>query len=202
MIFIIAICCIIAVVSYRMIETGISISSNLAISLSIGIFFYIIIWSITTFNKLVNSYILAKNAEGDVQVEFKRRDELLAIMFDIIRKYTDHEKGTILETIQSRVKLEDKDFPDSLLVNLKLYGVMEEYPELKADKTYLKTQEELVKTENRIATALNTYNKLAGNYNLLVQQFPTSFIAMLMRAKTLPFFPAPFDDKNFSLPPM
>jgi LemA protein len=160
----------------------------------VGIF--TLAWVLTTYNRLVRRRNEIGNAFAQIDVQLKRRHDLIPNLVDVARKYVAHERETyegvararaMVQTAANAVKAAPSDEQQlSVLAQAerllggqmtKLMAVVEAYPELKADKTLRELSEELSHTENRIAFARQAFNDAVLDYNNTAQEAPTVFLA-------------------------
>lgn len=144
-----------------------------------------VLWLIAIFNSLVQLRESAKNSWAQVDVQLKRRHDLIPNLVETAKGYLAHEKGTLEKVIQARQQavdargLENKQQAENLLSGAlrSLFAVVENYPNLKADKQMLQLHEELVNTENKITFARQYYNDEVNRFNVMVQSFPSNMVA-------------------------
>lgn len=169
-----------------------------------GVFLLLVIWGICIFNRLVTAKNDAKNAWAQIDVQLKRRYDLIPNLVAAVKGYLAHEKQVIENVVAARAralsasKLKDKAAAESgLSLELKgLFAVMEAYPDLKANQNVMLLQEELVSTENRIAFARQFYNDLVANYMTRLDVFPDTLIATACRFLPFEYFTADTDDRQ------
>ena len=151
------------------------------------------------YNKLVVLANRYKNAFAQIEVQLKRRHDLIPALVETVKGYMTHERETLEAVINARNvaasmlkdAAKDASNPDSMrsLANAEgalggavggLFAVMESYPDLKADRNMLALQEELTSTENKIAFSRQAYNDSVTKYNTKRQSFPTIIIAPMV----------------------
>lgn len=147
----------------------------------------IIILAIYFYNRLVSSKQNVAEAWSGIDVQLKRRHDLIPNLVNLVKGYATYEKNLFEQISKLRTKalsLNTDDIKGKSLVetdiekNLKsLFAVAESYPDLKASKAYLELQEALTETEDQIASARRIYNSNAADYNTLVLSFPTNLLA-------------------------
>jgi LemA protein len=141
---------------------------------------------------------MVTEAWADVDVQLKRRHDLIPSLVNIVKGYANHEKA-LLEKITSErttaITLDKKNIKElSSLENSieshlhSIFALTEAYPDLKANENYLKLQEDLVETEDEIASSRRIYNANVGNYNTNIGKFPQDVIASLTNFKLVNFF--------------
>ncbi|MDR3191174.1 MAG: LemA family protein [Lactobacillaceae bacterium] len=144
---------------------------------------------ITLYNGLVKGRLHAQEAWSQIDVQLKRRNDLIPNLVDTVKGYSDFEKTTLEEVVALRNQLlqvpvghgsEKLAVSDQLTGSLQsLFAVAEGYPDLKANQTYLKLMEELTNTENKIAYSRQLFNATTASYNMKLQTFPSSIVANL-----------------------
>ncbi|AOS81237.1 MULTISPECIES: LemA family protein [Hydrogenophaga] len=155
-------------------------------------------WAVGAYNRLVRLRNGIANAFGQIDVQLKRRHDLIPNLVEVARKYLEHESQTLEAVIAARNQARSAEQAASgaplnpaLISTLsgaeqmlggalgRLMAVVEDYPELKADQNMRELSEELSSTENRIGFARQAYNDQANDYNDAAQQFPTLIVARL-----------------------
>ena len=145
-----------------------------------------LIWVIATYNRLVGLRQHMNESWSDIDVELKRRYELIPNLVATVKGYAAHERETLEAVVELRNKAHANTGPhdsqavdeSALMLGVKrLFVVAEAYPDLKADRNFRELQKELALTEDRIAAARRFYNGNVRELNQLCQQFPTSVIA-------------------------
>jgi LemA protein len=154
------------------------------------------IWVISVYNGLRRSQVRAKNAFSQIDVQLKRRFDLIPSLVETVKGYMQHERSTLEAVIAARAQAagalgaaQGAMLGVSAITNLanastaldgalgRLMGLVEAYPELKANQNALQLQEELASTENRIAFARQAYNDSVMRLNEQIVVFPASIVA-------------------------
>ena len=147
-----------------------------------------------------NSFIILrnriKNAWAQIDVELKRRYDLIPNLINAVKGYMKHEKDVFESVVKARTSAMDAstvkqqgEAETELTKSLKtLFAVMENYPELKSDQNVAKLQEELTSTENRIAFSRQFYNDIVMRFNSGIQVFPANIIAGIFNFKAEEYF--------------
>ena len=142
-------------------------------------------WFVTAYNKLVRFRNQIKNAWHQIDVQLKRRYDLIPNLVEVVKDYMAYEQETLTRVIEARGAALSAKGPAAqakaegiLTESLKsLFAVVEQYPELKANQNVASLQEELTGTENKISFARQFYNDSVMTYNNAIQSIPTNFIA-------------------------
>ena len=145
----------------------------------------IIAWFVGAYNKLVRFRNQIKNAWHQIDVQLKRRYDLIPNLVEVVKDYMTYEQETLTKVIEARGAALSAKGPAAqakaeglLTETLKsLFAVVEKYPELKANQNVASLQEELTGTENKISFARQFYNDSVMTYNNAIQSIPTNFIA-------------------------
>jgi len=148
------------------------------------------------FNSLVGKRNKVRNSWSQIDVQLKRRFDLIPNLVEIVKGYASHERSTFEEVTSARTKYLSSNTPEDMMkangeltqVLGKLFAVAEAYPDLKANTNFLQLQGELSKTEDKISYARQFYNDVAMDYNNSVQMFPSSLVANMFSFKEEPFF--------------
>lgn len=168
-----------------------------------GILFVLGIWAIATYNALTALRLRIQNAWRQIDVQLKRRYDLIPNLVETVKGYMQYEQDTLEKVIEARSQAmaskgakEAAEAENALTLSLgKVFALMENYPELKANKNVLDLQEELTTTENQIAFARQYYNDLVTQYNTKQQVFPSNMLAGLFGFKPSEFFDVPAAEK-------
>ena len=159
----------------------------------------VIFWLILTYNSLVRLRNRVKEAWSDIEVQLKRRYDLIPNLVSTIKGYTKHEEGVFTKVTEARAAAMSAKTPaehakteNMLTETLKsLFAVAENYPELKASQNFLQLQNELTDTENKIQASRRFYNGVVRDLNTKIEVFPTNIIAGMLGFKASEFFDAP-----------
>ncbi|MCU0666491.1 MAG: LemA family protein [Candidatus Omnitrophica bacterium] len=144
-------------------------------------------WFFGIYNNLIALRVRVENAVSQIDVQLKRRHDLIPNLVEAVKGYMAHEKDTLERVIKARMQaidakgLQDKAASENFLSQTlrSLFAVFERYPDLKANQNVLQLQEELISTENRITFARQYYNDEAGRFNTLIQTVPVNIVAQL-----------------------
>jgi len=151
---------------------------------------------IALYNSLVNKRVETENSWSQIDVQLKRRYDLIPNLVETVKGYAGHERETLERVIQARNQAmnargvaQQAEAENQLSGTLKtLFAVAESYPDLKANQNFLGLQEELKSTENRIGFARQHYNDVVGQYNSALQRFPSNIIGGMFSFKPAEFF--------------
>jgi len=171
------------------------------IILGIIVLFGIIIFSSIkgTYNSLVTLDEGVKAAWAQVENQLQRRYDLIPNYVETVKGYAKHEKELFVKVTEARSKVGGAaNIPDKIKANNQLSGalsrlmlVVERYPELKSDQNFLRLQDELAGTENRIAGERRRYNETVKTLNIKVRSFPTNILAGMFGFEKAAFFEVP-----------
>lgn len=159
---------------------------------------FIIVALIATYNKLVRLRNQVKNAWAQIDVQLKRRHDLIPNLIETVKGYMKHERET-LEAITKARNLAQQAASSGPGARAKaetelssalgrLLAVVENYPDLKANQNFLALQEELTSTENKLSFSRQYYNDSVLSYNNRTQMFPSNIIASMTGFKASEFF--------------
>ena len=145
----------------------------------------ILVYCIATYNGLVSLRRQTQNAFGQIDVQLKRRYDLIPNLVETVKGYMKHEQDTLERVIQARNRaisaqgVGEKAAAESQLSSALtgIFALSEAYPELRSNQNMLSLQEELKSTENKIAFARQYYNDVVTNYNTRIETFPSSIFA-------------------------
>jgi LemA protein len=165
----------------------------------IGIVVLTILWAIATYNGLVKLKNRAKEAWADIDVQLKRRYDLIPNLVETVKGYAAHEKTVFENVTQARanaMQAEQSGDPkkvaeaeNALTGTLKtLFAVSENYPQLRAADNFLELQRELTDTENKVQAARRFYNTNVRNINIKVESFPAKIVADMFKFSKMDFF--------------
>jgi LemA protein len=151
----------------------------------IGLAVLIGVWVVYAYNGLVKLRVLAENAWADIDVQLKRRHDLIPNLVDVVRGHADFERGTLEEVVDARSRALDAEGPAArgaaeggLTSALgRLFAVVESYPELKAGASYGRLQQSLVAVEDALQNARRYYNAVVRDLNTAIERFPSNLVA-------------------------
>lgn len=149
-----------------------------------------------TYNKLVSGREKVKNGWSQIDVQLRRRFDLIPNLVETVKGYAAHEKETLENVTMWRSRVSSaQTTEESMDANAGLSGAlgrllvtMEKYPELKANTNFLKLQTELTEIENKISFARQFYNDTVQKYNVYVKRFPSNIVASMFKFKEEKFF--------------
>lgn len=159
---------------------------------------------IVMYNGLVRLQNQIDNAWAQIDVQLKRRFDLIPNLIETVKGYTKHEKGVLEECTKARTSfmsatsVKDKAKAENMLEGtLKtLFAVSENYPKLQANENFLQLQEELSGTESKIAYARQHYNDMVLEYNNKVESVPSNMIAGIFGFKEKEMYPVPEEERK------
>lgn len=156
----------------------------------------IALWFIGLFNTLIRQHALLKEGWSGIDVQLKRRADLIPNLVAVVKQYSIHEKGVLEEVTRMRTAamgattIESKVQAESGLTGaLKtLFAVAENYPNLKANENFAHLHNDLGKLEEELQLARRYYNGAARNFNVVVQSFPSNIVARMTGFVSAPYF--------------
>ena len=169
----------------------------------IGLVAVVIAWLIVTFNSLIRLKNRTQEAFSDIDVQLKRRHDLIPNLIETVKGYASHERELFEKVTQARAAAINAQGVDNkaqaenaLSQTLKsIFAVAENYPQLKAAQNFLQLQDELADTENKIQAARRFYNGNVRDFNTKTQTFPNHLIAQMLGFKDFVFFQAAETEK-------
>lgn len=164
----------------------------------LGIILVAILWYISVYNGLVNLKNRTQEAWSDIDVQLKRRYDLIPNLVETVKGYAKQEKDVFTEVTKARTaamsagSIADKaEKENALSQTLKsIFAVAESYPDLKSSANFLQLQGELTDTEDKIEAARRFYNGNVRDFNIMIQQFPNNMIAKQLGFKEFDLFEA------------
>jgi LemA protein len=159
----------------------------------------VIVWLILTYNGLIRSRNRVEEAWSDIEVQLKRRYDLIPNLINTVKGYAKHEEGVFTKVTEARAaamgaqnKAGQAKAENMLSETLKsLFAVSENYPQLQASQNFLHLQHELTDAEDKIQASRRFYNSNVRDFNTKLQVFPTNMIAGMFGFKAREFFDAP-----------
>lgn len=153
-------------------------------------------WGILTYNDLIKTKNQTQEAWSDIEIQLKRRYDLIPNLLETVKGYASHEKEVFEKVAEARSRAMDaktmkerseaENFLSSTLKSL--FAVSENYPELKASQNFLELQRELRDTEDKVQAARRFYNSLARDMNIKIESVPTNLIAKMFNFKKMELF--------------
>ena len=164
----------------------------------------LIIFVISSYNKLVKQKVNVEEAFATMDVYLKKRFDLIPNLVETVKGYAKHEHNTFTHVSQARASLmnarniEDIQKSNSQLSRslVNLFAIAEKYPELKANSNFLDLQRQISDSEDKIAIYRESFNNYVLVYNNSCEQFPSNLVAQLFGFKTANFIEIPEDEKT------
>ena len=161
-----------------------------------GIIVVIALWIILTFNRLITLKNRVKEAWADIEVQLKRRYDLIPNLMETVRGYAAHEREVLENVTKARViamgakTTKERGEAENMLGSAlkSLFAVAENYPQLRASENFQKLQDELTDTEDKIQASRRFYNTNVRDFNTKIEVFPASIIAKNFGFKEAEFF--------------
>lgn len=166
--------------------------------IGIGLLVLVIFYVIATYNKIVRRKTYVEEAWAQIDTFLKRRFDLIPNLVEATKGYMKHEQETLTKVIEARNSVRSaKSRAEQIEANNQLsetlthlFALSEAYPDLKANQNFLLLQEELIGTENKIASARRRYNEVVRVFNAMVRSFPAGIIAKMFSFKEEAYFEA------------
>lgn len=161
---------------------------------------------ITAYNGLQKAKVYTEESWSQIDVQLKRRNDLIPNLVETVKGYAKHESETFEKVVQLRNQLtqvpadnreETLKVSNQITDSLKtIFALSENYPDLKANQNFLKLQEELTNTENKIAYSRQLYNSSAAQYDQKLLTFPSNIIAKIHGFKRIDYLETPAEEKE------
>ena len=156
----------------------------------------IIIWAIAAHNKIVSLRVQCDDGFSTIDVYLKKRFDLIPNIVETVKGYAKHESQTLQSVIEARNKLSSASTTEEIIAADNSMGqairglnmLVERYPELKADRSFLSLQSQLQTIETELAQARKYYNATVREYNVKIMTLPTLIMAKFMKAKSKSMF--------------
>jgi LemA protein len=168
----------------------------MAWAIGLGVIFFVAMGIAYFYNMLVGRRVRTQEAWSQIDVQLKRRYDLIPNLVETVKGYATHERETLEKVVEARSQAmgakgvaqqaEAENMLSGALKNL--FALSESYPALKANENFARLQEELASTENRIAFARQYYNDSCAGYNTACQKFPANLVANAFGFKPAVFF--------------
>lgn len=154
------------------------------------------LWVVMIYNRFIKLRTRSEEAWSDIDVQLKRRYDLIPNLIETVKGYADHEKETLAQVTDARTRamgaqsVEEQAEAENMLSGAlkSLFAVSENYPDLKANQNFLELQRELTDTENKIQAARRFYNTNVRDLNVGVDSFPGNIIANIFKFTKKDFF--------------
>lgn len=167
-----------------------------ALYIILGIIVLVVLWGVFSYNRFISLINRTKEAWADIDVQLKRRYDLIPNLVNAVKGYATHEAGTLEKVTEMRTRAmnattvaEHADAENMLTGALKsLFAVSENYPDLKANQNFLSLQNELSDTENKIQASRRFFNTNARDLNTSIQSFPGNVVAKMFKFSEVEFF--------------
>lgn len=164
----------------------------------LGVLVVLTIWIIGMYNNLVTLQNQVQNAWQQIDVQLKRRHDLIPNLLNTVKGAMEFEKETLSRVIEARARavgaqtISGKGEAENMLTQAlgRLFALVENYPDLKSNQNILQFQEELTSTENRIGFARQFYNDIVAQFNIKRGIFPSNVVAALFGFKAGEYFQA------------
>ena len=169
----------------------------------LGIIVVLVLIVVGVYNGLVKSRMQTREAWSQIDVQLKRRNDLIPNLIETDKGYAKYEGDTLAKVTQLRQQVAQATSPaeamaasDALSRQVTgIFAVAENYPDLKANTNFMQLQEELTNTENKISYARQLYNSVTSNYNVKLETFPTNVIAGMFGFRQAEFLQVPEEEK-------
>jgi LemA protein len=164
--------------------------------LVLGVLVLLVVLLVGLYNSLVRLNVQCDNAWADIDVQLKRRYDLVPNLVESVKGYAAHEKGTLEAVINARNRAmsatgpADKAQAENVLSGAlkSLFALAEAYPQLRAVESFTSLQSSLSEIEDTVQNARRYYNAVVRDLNIKIQQFPTNMVAGMLGFKTREFF--------------
>jgi LemA protein len=164
----------------------------------------VVVWVIFLFNGLIRLKNRVEEAWSDIDVQLKRRYDLIPNLIETVKGYAKHEREVLESVTEARTRAmgaqdtKDQVEAENMLSDTlkSLFAVSENYPDLKANQNFLELQRELSDTENKIQASRRFYNGNVRDFNTKIQSFPNNMIAGTLNFKEKDFFEAGEEEKK------
>ncbi|HDQ88620.1 MAG TPA: LemA family protein [candidate division WWE3 bacterium] len=156
------------------------------------------------YNKLAKLVVRIDEAWSQIDVQLKRRIDLIPNLVETVKGYASHEKEVFQKVTEARSALmnagtvDEKGQADQMLTGAlkSLFAVAEAYPELKAQEGFINLQKEISDTEDKVAYSRQFYNSIVRDFNSMLAVFPTNLVGQMFGYKTKPFFEANEEERK------
>lgn len=162
----------------------------------LGVVVVLLLGAVTIYNKLVTNKNLVAEGWSGIDVQLKRRNDLIPNLIESVKGYMGHERGVLDQVTELRTKSQAaQSVGDQAKVEgamgaalANLFAVAENYPDLKASQNFMDLQKSLADIEDQVQLARRYYNGTARNFNILIQSFPSNLLASAFHFTTVEYF--------------
>src|SRR3954464_12768113 len=156
----------------------------------------VVLWAIFSYNRLAALREQVRSGWAQIDVQLKRRHDLIPNLVETVKGYAAHESGTLENVVKARNQAVSATTPEqagqaeNMLTQTlgRMFALAEQYPDLKANQNFLELQEELTATEDKVAYARQFYNDSVQNFNTRISTIPAKFFAGAMGYKAREYF--------------
>ena len=172
--------------------------------IALAIIAVLVLWAVFAYNRFVSMVQRGREAWADIDVQLKRRYDLIPNLIETVKGYATHEKTVLDDVTNARARamgatsdLNQRGEAENMLSSTlkSLFAVSENYPDLKANTNFLELQRELSDTENKIQASRRFYNGVVRDLNTAMQSFPGNIIANVFRFESREFFELAQDEE-------
>lgn len=162
----------------------------------------VLLWAVGIYNNFVKLIARSEEAWADIEVQLKRRYDLIPNLIETVKGYAAHESGVFQKVTEARAQAMQAGTPaehaasENMLTDAlkSLFAVSEAYPDLKANQNFAKLQDELTDTENKVQAARRFYNGNVRDLTIAVDSFPSNMIANMFKFSKKEYFDLPDND--------
>ena len=167
------------------------------------VFVVLVLWAIGLYNNFVKLIQRSEEAWADIEVQLKRRYDLIPNLIETVKGYAKHEEGTLTKVVEARNMamqangaVADQAKAQNMITDAlkSVFALSEAYPDLKANQNFMKLQDELSDTENKVQAARRFYNGNVRDLNTSVMTFPGNIIANMFHFMKKEYFDLPDND--------
>ncbi len=170
----------------------------------LSVLIVLVLWVIFTFNRLITLKTRTQEAWSDIDVQLKRRHDLIPNLVETVKGYATHERELFEKVTEARSRamgagsVKEKAKAENMLSDTlkSLFAVAENYPQLRASENFVELQKELSDTENKIQAARRFYNGNVRDLNIQIDTFPANLAASIFAFKKMEFFEAEAGEKE------
>ena len=168
----------------------------------LGVLILVALWAIGLYNNFVKLIARSEEAWADIEVQLKRRYNLIPNLVETVKAYAKHEEGTLMKVVEARNMamkggtIADRAKEENMITGAlkSIFALSEAYPDLKANQNFLKLQEELTDTENKVQASRRFYNSNVRDLNIAVDTIPSNWISKIFKFGKKEFFDLPDND--------